>query len=381
MQHMTLRLPSSIVFGQDVLAGLGATVSAFGSRVLLISEGVLHDGDHITRTAEILRRAGLDVITYDELNPGTPSSRVDEIASLARAGRVQAVVGLGGMRVLSMARCVANLRDSKSTLATLFTKRSTAEPFPYVEVPSSFRNHLMMREEAVMKDNSTGRIRIVSLAPGTVRAVVVDTAFSQTLSSKYALAAILDTLLAAVEGFFATNGSMYSDTLLGRAMNELHGAAMSGIRSPSDPRFRVRAAEAGMLVAMAMAVTGQGMGGALAYGINSRFSLPKSWVSAILLPHVMDVLVSRETERAARVAAAMGEPVGRIIAAEDAPRASRAIRKLVGQLDLPPRLRDLDVTLDELSHCAEEVADLPLLNNVPGGASLAELQQLVSAAY
>ncbi len=381
MQNITLRFPSSILFGQDVLAGLGQTVKGFGNRVLLISEGALHDGDHIGRTAEILRRSGLEVIVYDELNPGTPSSRVDEIASLARAGRAQVIVGLGGMRVLSIARCVSNLSENTIKLADLFGGRHPKQPFPYVEVPSSFRNHLMMREEAIMKDTPTGRIKVVRLAPGTVRAVIADTSFSQTLSSKYALAAILDTLLAAVEGFFSTNGSMYSDTLLGRAMNELHGAAMTGIRAPTDPRFRVRAAEAGMLVAMALAVTGQGMGGALAYGINSRFSLPKSWVSAILLPHVIDILVNRDMERAARVAAAMGEPVGRIIAAEDAPRASRAIRKLVSQLDLPPRLRDLDVTLDELGRCAEEVADLPMLANVPGGASLAELQQLVSAAY
>lgn len=381
MQNFTIKTPSTIVFGQDVLPQLGPLARGHGTRGLLITEGVLHEGGHIERTMEILRRSGMEMMVYDELTPNSASTRVNEIASLARASKTRVIIGLGGMRVLSVARCVANIAASKLTIGDLMEGKQTEESLPYIEVPSSFRNHLMMRNEAVVRDSMAERVRIVRIVPDTVRAVVVETSFAQTLSSKYALAAILDTLLAAVEGYFSTHSSMYSDALLERAIRELHGAAMTGVRQPSDGRFRVRAAEAGLLTAMALAVTGQGAGGALAYGINARFSLPKSWVAGILLPHVMEYLVSRNMEKAAGVAAALGEAVSGISAQDDAPRAVRGIRKLVGQLDLPVRLRDLDVTLDELSHCAEQVADLDILGGVPGGVGPNELQRLVATAY
>jgi alcohol dehydrogenase class IV len=378
---VSLKVPSTIVFGQDVLPQLGPVVSAIGSRALVVSESVLHEGQHIDRVLQILKRSGVETMIYDELMPGSPASRIDEIASLARASKAKAVVGLGGMRVLSIARCVANVATETKRIGDMMEGYVPTTSLPYVEVPSSYRNHLLMRDEAVIKDTRAGRARMVRLAPNTTRAAIIDTAFTQTLSSKYALAAILDTLLAAVEGFYSPQSTMYSDTLLLKATSELHKAALSGIRNPADPRFRLQAAEAGFLTAMGLAVTGQGIGGGLAYAINARFSLPKSWVAGILLPHAVDLLTPRDVEKAARVAAALDEPVARITASDDAPRAARGIRKLLTQLDLPPRLRDLDVTLGELGRAAEDVADFPLSVNVPGGISSADLQQLVASAF
>jgi len=381
MQNFILRMPSTLAFGQDVLPRLGPAAQEFGKRALVISESVLHEGHHVDRVVDILKRAGMDTMVYDELMPGTPAAAIDELASLARASRTSVVVGLGGMRVLSVARAAANLAADKLTIGNLFDGKVPERSLPYIEVPSSYRNHMMMRNEAVVKDGTAGRARIITLAPDTVKAVVFDTTFSQTLSSKYALAAILDTLLAAIEGFFSTTGTLYSDTLLERAISELHSAALMGVRNPADARFRYRAAEAGLLTAMGLGVSGQGIGGILSYVLNARFSLPKSWVATILLPHVVDLLTPRNPDKAAQVAAALGEPVERIRAVDDAPRAARGVRKLLSQLDLPIRLRDLDVTHEELSGSAEEALDYRGLSSVPGGASEEDLQQLVSSAY
>lgn len=381
MQTFSLRLPSSIVFGQDVLARLGPVAKEIGSRALIVSESVLHEGQHITRVVEILKRSGVETMVYDELMPGSKATVVDDIASLARASKAKMVIGVGGMRVLSIARCVANVAAEQNKIGDLMEGHTSESSIPYIEVPSSYRNHLLMRPEAVIGDTMAGRARVVSIDPRTVRAAIIDTGFTQTLSSKYALAAIMDTLLAAVEGYYAPHSTMFSDTLLLRATRELHAAALLGVKNPSDGRFRMHAAEAGLITAMGLSVTGQGIGGALAYAINGRFSLPKSWVAGILLPHVVEFLTPRDVEKAARVAAALNEPVERITAAEDAPRAARGIRKLLTQLDLPPRLRDLDVTLDDLSAAAEDAADFPMLANVPGGVSGSDLQQLVAAAF
>ena len=381
MQNFLLRVPSTLVFGQDVLAKLGPVALEYGSRALVISEAVLHEGNHIGRVVEILKRAGLETMVYDELMPGSPASSVDELASLARASRTEVVVGLGGMRVLSIARCVANVAVDGIGIADMFDGKMPSKSLPYVEIPSSYRNHLLMRNESVIRDVQAGRARIVKISPGTVRAVIIDTSFAQTLSSKYALAAILDTLLAAIEGYFSTHSSLYSDTLLERAIRELHAAALMGVRNPADARFRYRAAEAGLLTAMGVGVAGQGIGGILSYVLNARFGLPKSWVATILLPHVVDMLTPRNEEKAARVAAALSEPIEGIRAADDAPRAARGVRKLLSQLDLPVRLRDLDVAHEELSNAAEDALDYSGLAAVPGGASDADLQQLVSTAY
>lgn len=381
MHDLTLRLPPLIHFGAGALSHLGRAAQPFGTKVMLLAEGGLKQGGHIKHTKELLTEHGLHVTTIDDIHPHTPATIVGELAVEMRRREIEVLVGLGGMRVLSLARCVANVSSEGTTLQGLMDGHIPDTPMPYIEVPSSFRNHLMMRSEAILRDNNSGGLRVITLASSTVKSIVVDPVFSQSLSDQYALGATFDTLLAAIEGFFSTCRSQYSDTLLLQAIGLLYRSAVDSLRDPGNREARMSAAEAGMLVAMALAVTGQGIGGALAYGINSRLSVPKSWISAILLPHLIEVLVNRDPSRAARVAAALGE-IDRPITPEVGARsASQTIRSLVSQVDLPSRLRDFDVDLQDLELCARDVISLPFLCCVPGGVSLEDLEQLVATAF
>jgi len=74
MNELSLRLPNNVAFGTDILAVLPGIVKEFGTRVLLISESVLHDARYIDKVSGILRSAGLDVIIYDELSPTSGTS-------------------------------------------------------------------------------------------------------------------------------------------------------------------------------------------------------------------------------------------------------------------------------------------------------------------
>jgi len=381
MNELSLRLPNNVAFGTDILAVLPGIVKEFGTRVLLISESVPHDARYIDKVSGILRSAGLDVIIYDELSPTSGTSVVQELAALAKASQTRVVLGLGGMRVLATARCVANVASGEVTMEQLKSGTLPQKPLAYIEVPSSYRNHSMMRTECIMRDSFSGGPIAIPIHPATTKAVVVDTAFSQTLSSKYAIAAIVDTLLAAIEGYTSRYSTFYSDVLLERALGLLQDAVRAGTRNPTDMRYRHKAAQAGLLTAFALANVSQGAGGALAYTMNARFHLPKSWVAAILLPHVVDALIPANAEKMVGVARALGEPVEGIIAQEEAHRAAKAIRKIVSQLDLPSRLRDLDVSIDELIDASDLVTGLFPAASSSQRISPIELQQLIKAAY
>src|SRR6056297_3131348 len=134
MQNFLLRVPPFLSFGQDVLPKLGASAREHGTRALIVSEAVLHGGNHVHRVVEILKRVGMETMVYDELMPGSPASTVDELASLARASRSSLVVGLGGMRVLSVARCVANIAAGSSRIGDLLDGKTPDSAVPYIEV-------------------------------------------------------------------------------------------------------------------------------------------------------------------------------------------------------------------------------------------------------
>lgn len=384
MHGLSIDFPARLEIGSDVLGAVGRMCRPFGNRALIVSESVMREAGHIAALTDVLRNVGVEPMVFDELLPGSTAEVASEIATLVRASKTQMIVALGGVRAMSLARIVANVAQGKASVDDLMNGNPPEEALPCVEVPATFRHHFMLRPECVARNPRSGAAQIVRVAAGTVQGVVVDAALTATMSRKYALAAIMDSLLAAVEAYStAEAAALLPATVLERAISELQASARTGARNPGDTRYRVRAAEAGVLTAFGISASGQGMGGALAYALNARLRLPTSWVATILLPHVVDQLVTRAPEQCAAIARVLGEPVGGIIAADDAPRAPRAIRKVLSQLDLPTRLRDLDVTLDELIEATSDAdaGGFPFLAKVPGGTGTIDLRHLVSSAY
>ena len=382
MESMVVQFPESILFGTDVLQKLGAVVKPYGDRVLLVSESVLHEGKHIGHVQDLMVREGIDVLLFDELMPGSSAAAVDEVLSLARASKAKAIVGMGGMRVLSIAKAAAALAKSNASVNDLMDGgKATGEPLTYIEVPSSYRNHFMLRDAVILKDGVSKDFRIVPLQPRTTRAVVVDTELTHTLSQKYAVSAMMDTLMAATEGYLSNASNVFSDTVLIKAVRLLREAILGSIRSPADMRYRHRASEAGLLTAMGLAQSEQGVGGALSYAVNSRFEVPKSWVATVLLPHILELHVPHRAEKLTDISAALGEQVDGIMPEEDAQRSVRAVRRMLGMIELPARLRDLDLSMDDMLELSEFVADTEMAHKAAITFSAERVEQLMKSAF
>lgn len=387
MSDLILRFPDQIVFGTDVINRIGQIVSQLGSRCFVVTESVLRQNGTIDQIEEILDRRAVESIIFDEIGPGATTAGLPELVSMARASKARVVVGIGGMRVLSASRVVSvavspdvELGDVLSGRLASGTSRASVAP-GYVEVPSSYRNHFMLRNECVLTNGATRLPMVIQLPADTTAAVLVDPNLTLTMSPKYAAAAMMDTLLAAVEGFISTRSSFYTDTLLIRAI-ELLGAALRGISdAPTDPRHRIQASEAGLLVSMGLAASSQGVGGALAYTINSRYTIPKSWVATVLLPHIIDSSVHARPEKLRRVAVALGAEVEDLKPGEAAYRASDAVRTIIGRIELPGRLREMDLAIEDLVDVSEAASSLEMSASAPAPHTASDLYDLIKQAF
>lgn len=383
MDEFRIEFPETILFGEETLQKLGSVVRSYADRVLLVSESVLHEGKHISHVQDLLIRAGIDVLVFDELMPGSTAAAVDEVLSLARASKAKAIVGMGGMRVLSLAKTAATIAGGStgSVNDLLEGRHDGTSGLTYIEVPSSYRNHFMLRDAVILKDGVSKESRIVPVPPRTTRAVVVDTTLTHTLSQKYAVSAMMDTLLAATEGYLSNASNVLSDTTLIKAVRLLKEAILGTVRSPADMRYRHRASEAGLLTAMGLSQSEQGVGGAISYAVNSRFEVPKSWIATVLLPHILETHVPHRAEKLSDISAALGEQVDGIMPEEDAQRAVRAVRRMLGMIELPTRLRDLDLSLDDLMELSESVADTDMARKAAISFSTERIAQLFKTAF
>ncbi len=382
MPDLAFSVPTEIKFGLDVANRVAAVVSEYGERALLVTEAILYEGKVIDRVQALLEKKGLQYIVYDEVVPNATSSVVDDGVKLARGAHADVVVGLGGIRTLSVGKLIAMVAagqaDMDDYLSGMLPKPVS---LPYVALPTTCRDPFLLTGEYLVTDSRDRSAKLGRVPAGPARAVIVDPRLSATLPPKFTATTLMDTFLAGLEGYLSSRNNFLSETFFLPAL-ELIGKTIGPLRdAPDDLRVRMNASTAGLLVALGLTVSRTGVGAALSYAINGRFMVPKSWVASILLPHVMEFCSGVAAEKLARVAAFLGEEVSAAAPVEGAARAVEAVRRVLGSLGLPTRLRDFDLKLDDMVEAASTARSFDMMNYLPRSISSEDLYELLKSAY
>jgi|GEM_PF-219308 len=394
MADLVFQVPAKTTFGLDAVNRVGMITSQYAERAVLVTETVLNEGKAIRRVQDLLAKKGIDCITFDELLTGAEDRVAAEILSLARASQAQAVIGMGGMNVLTVARCAAVALSEGVEIADLYEAdratadrgkpgvgRGKAHPTAYIEIPTAVRNHFMFRDFCILTESTRKSARIARTGTEVFKAALIDPRLSLTLSHKSAAAALLDVLLAAVEGYLSTKANFLSDTFLLESVRIMTEAVRAVVKDSADVRARTQAYQAALLCALGLSTAAQGPAAALTYALNAQHGIPKAWIAAVLLPHILEFHIGARPERIGKLAIALGEDVDGISAADDAAKAPRAVRRMMGQLKLSSRLRDFDLNLDDMVDVTETAADFEMVRYSPVPLSAQDLYDLVKLAF
>ena len=361
MSGLELHGIETLYFGVDSVNRIGESVLAYGKRVLLITEYQGSDQTNAKHLLAILKNAGIDPVLFDDIRPGVQIATLESIADIGRAAKIQLVIGLGGMRVLALARIATIMIGSNSDLADIF-KGNLPHSLSccHIEIPSSCRNHFMMQNACIIADSVNNCARFIELPARLTKAVFIDPQLSMNLSEKYQTVAIIDTLTASVEGYLSMKRNFMSDMYLIEAIHQLHKALF---HPRSDEVLnRVMASEGGLCSSMGLATSSQGIGGTLSYIINAVYQVPKSWIAMVLLPHILDMYHedAKNHARLGRIAEALGEDSSGLQTEEAASHAAIAVRRFLARLELPSRLCDFNLSLEELYGLCDAAAQFPL---------------------
>jgi alcohol dehydrogenase len=106
------------------------------------------------------------------------------------------------------------------------------------------------------------------------------------------------------------------------------------------------------LAAMSFGATGPGSVNCMATSVTALAPVPRGLANAICLPHAAGFNVSANPERYARIATILGiDGTGRS-EAQGGAQAIHGLRAICSDLGIPPRLRDVGVSEDQLDELA-----------------------------
>ena len=382
MPDILFHVPTRVVFGLDTINRIGQVISEYGERAFLVTEAILYEGKVINKVQEILDKKGTHYIVFDEVVPNATSRTVDDGVTLARGAHAEVVIGLGGMRTLSIAKAIAMTVPSGNDMDDFLSGVQPQTPaLPYVEIPTTCRNPFVFADEYLVVDGRDRTGRIGRTQKGITKTVLIDPKLSLTLPAKYTATTIMDALLSCIEGYLSARANFLSDTYFMRAIQTLGGLIRDGMQNVDDIRLRMNASVAGLLAGLGLTTSKLGIGSALAFAINAKFMAPKSWVSTILLPFVLEFALNVRGDRITEVARLLGEDLSDATAVEAPVRGIEAVRRIISTLALPTRLREFDLGLDEMFEVAGIARSFDMMNYLPRVVSTEDIYEMIKSAF
>jgi alcohol dehydrogenase len=381
MADIVYKLDPRIIVGVDTINRIGSICGALGNRVLIAAERALYENRAVDRLSAILEDSGVEAIIFDEIPAQATADVAENAAVLARGARCGAVIGFGGIKIQSAAKLAAIMAGSGQDVFGLLDGGRNGDSFiPYVAVPTTGRDPFLFTDFFIAVDPRDRSVKQVKTPPGLCTAVVIDNSLSESLSEKFTATTVFDGFCVSVEAYCSLKANFFSDAFLEQAVS-LYSRMIHSYTENYSFDLAAGTSNAGLLMAMGSSLSAPGIGTALAYALNGRFPVAKSWCSTVLLPYIMEKLAAARPEKLAKLAAVMGEPVENVPPAEAAGMALEAIRRYMGVLQVPARLKEFDLILDRLVPVADAARNLEFIAFSPWTVTAEEAYDILKQAF
>lgn len=365
MNIVTLLQPARIVFGNGCASQCAEFLAQRGvKRVLLVSSSpVLPTLGAVTAA---LKKCGVDFILAPPVDREPTQALFENILSVARAEKIDGVLGIGGGSVIDVAKLIAALARGKQTAAEVFgINLLHGRELPLVCLPTTAGTGAEVSPNAILLDEAD-ELKKGVVSPHLVPdAAFIDPLLTLTVPSAVTAATGLDALTHCIEAFANKFAHPIVDTYALQGIKLISANLVRAVRNGNDIEARAALALGSLYGGLCLGPVNTAAVHALAYPLGGRFHIAHGVSNALLLPHVLRFNFSAAPERYAEIAAALG--VARNGSAlTTAERGVEFLSQLSRDCGVPQKLSDLKIpraAIPSLAKAALQVQRL-LKNNL-----------------
>ncbi len=336
-----------VLYGMGSLARLAAEADRLGRRRALIITGrTLATQTPLIQKVEAIL-GGRHVGTYADVRQHVPESNIAEAARLARETQADLLVSVGGGSPIDAAKAVARaLAGSESAFP------------PQIAIPTTlsaaeFSHVAGFTDEATKSKTGFGDAR------ATPRVVILDPEMTLATPLWLWLASGIRALDHAVETLYSPGYHPANNVLALQAVRGLFEYLPRSKAEPENVEVRHQCQLAAWLSYFGPASVGAHLGLSHTIGkrIGATYDVPHGVTSCIVLAHVMRAKAANEADaaRLAPMARALNLAADLVSDHDAALAAADAVAGLVRRLELPSRLREVNVpeaALETIAHAA-----------------------------
>lgn len=382
MPPFTFNTVPSLIFGSGTVAQLGdVAAQRLGPRVALITDAGLVKAGLIAPVLHILEEAGVAVDVFDGVVADPPEEVILAAVAQARRFDARAVIGFGGGSSIDVAKLVALLVAGGEALPEIYGGGLAKGPrLPLLAVPTTAGTGSEVTPISIVTTGAHEKKGVVSplIIPDIA---LLDPDLTVNLPPPVTAATGIDAMVHAIEAYTSAsaNNNPVSQALARDALRLLGRNIERAVHRGSDGEARAAMLLGSMLAGQAFANSPVAAVHALAYPIGGHFGVPHGLSNALVLPHVLRFNAPAcEAAYAELAPYAFPELEGRATAEAFV----EALAALCVKVNLPPRLRDLNIPQDAVPMLAEDaMKQTRLLVNNPRPLTLKDVRAIYEAAW
>ena len=384
LDRWTYRTTPTVVFGRGCLDELPDHVRRIADGpVLIVTDKGLVEAGVVQRVTHELARAGIHAEVWDEAEPEPPTVSVDACAEAIREANPDVVLGLGGgsaMDTSQIAACVVTNGGMAEDWIGVEVVRKPGVPTISIPTTAGTASEVTGNAVMVMPDRSN-KLTVVSpfIYP---RTALIDPALTDSVPSHITAATGMDTFCHAAESFITRRATQHTRQpaadALRRTLEFLPRAVTDGTDREARDQMSYACLQAGYSLANAGVILVHG----LAHAIGARARIPHGVANTVCLLPVMRLAAEHNPALMAELADPLGVPADTANATDRAQAAVTVMERLVDQVGLPTKLRDVGVQRCWLPDvAAATLTNTRVVHNSPVQPNAAELTRLLEGIF
>ena len=382
MSDFIFRINPNVVLGPYTVSRLGQQVHEWGTRFMVIIDPILNEIKVADKIVQSLNDRKIESFVFAELTEGSSSKTIERALALAKEGHVHGVIAIGGEKALNIGRAVAAFYNEIHDFYTFVDGAlPTTNPIPCICIPTTYRTPFVFTPEVPVTDARNHQLKLLHVQQSVCKLLLIDPNLMLSLTDNQKATLQIELINMALEAYLSQKANFFSDMFVEKGLEILSygidGSPSLDITTPEE----VLLSEAGSMISMACASSALGMNSLLSLTIHSRYRINKSLTSSILLPYAIEDVAkfkSAKVEKLAHIIRACPED---ITGDEACAAFAEYVRQKIAASNLPTRLKDLKLTVEQLALAVEDISDVNLINNLPRSMTTDDLFGFVKLAY
>jgi maleylacetate reductase len=337
-----------VIFGSGSLARLGEAVERFGwGRLILCTNHSMRAAGYVDAVNATL--GDRLVAVFDHVQPHVQDIQVEEALALAAGHNADAIIGFGGGSPIGMAKAVASALEEKQTGHPARAAFPTDQPLvPVIAIPTTYAGSEMTAMYGVThtRENPPRKVTVSDpkIAP---KLVIYDPRLTLNLPPEMTASTGINALAHCIEALYSITRHPMSTAVATDGIRHINNSLLRCYTQGDDLDARTEMLQGAHLAGLSLANVSMGLHHGLCHVLGGSANVPHGIANSIILPHAIRFNADVTAYQLIPAAEAMGISTNEMSPVMSVEAVVRKIFELIGNMNLPQRLRDAGVDLKE----------------------------------